>query len=70
MSLQFQASIHCDGKDCLSLIEGKTEHRATYAKRPYWDALDTAAKNGWLTLSRGRYRTEKHFCPKCADKAP
>lgn len=32
------------------------------------DAQKTAERSGWIRLSQGRYRVEKHFCKECADK--
>lgn len=65
MSYQITAKIICDG--CGLFIEGKPEHRATWAKRPLWNAQTQAEKQGWVTLDRGRYHTQKHYCQNCAD---
>lgn len=66
MSLTFKSTIFCDG--CTAYIESEPEHRATYVMIAHGKLKRHAAKLGWITLSRGKYRTEAHYCPCCADK--
>ncbi len=66
MSLEIAAKLICD--NCRCEIIGKTCNRSTRSGESYWDASRTAAKNGWLTVSRGRYRVPAHYCKDCADK--
>lgn len=66
MSLEITAKLICD--NCRAEIIGKMCNRSTRSGESYWDAKRTADKNGWLTVSRGRYRTPAHYCKDCADK--
>lgn len=66
MSLKITAKLLCD--NCRAEIVGKTCDRSTRSGESYWDAKRVADKNGWLTVSRGRYRKPAHYCNDCADK--
>ena len=66
MSLEITARLTCD--NCGSVVTGATCHRSTRAAESYWDAMETAKKNGWVTVSRGRFRKPAHYCKDCADK--
>ncbi len=63
MSYAIRCTIICDG--CGQYFFGPQEKRSTYANMAVPRALEAA--KGWIKLSQG-YRTEKHFCPECADK--
>jgi hypothetical protein len=69
MSVRIVASLTCDGQHCKAAVSVK-EFRATCAADAMGQAKREAKKRRWLTVSRGRYRTEKHYCPECADGAP
>ncbi len=64
MSIRITACIVCES--CGKTLEA-TEHRSTYAKLMVGRLKDAAQRARWLTVSRGRYRTEHHYCPACAD---
>ena len=66
MSLEVSAKIICD--NCCAFIEGRPSSRSTRCSESYWDAMGTAKKNGWITVSRGRYRKPAHYCQFCSDK--
>ena len=66
--VEIRAKIICD--QCGATIEGPVEHRTTQGMRSYWEAKREAKKRHWLVMSRGRYRTDKHFCYICADGEP
>ena len=66
MSLQIQAKLICDG--CGEVWVSKTEHRATRAQYVVRNVRGNAEKDGWKTISRGRYHTNTHYCPACVDK--
>ncbi len=66
MSLELIATIICDG--CGERATSESENKFGNSK---WFATWHKAeleKAGWVTVSRGRYHTEAHCCPKCADK--
>ena len=66
MSLEITAKIICD--NCRAEIVGPIVRKSTRQAKSYWDAKRTAEANGWLIVSRGRYRTQAHYCRDCADK--
>ena len=66
MSLAMIATLACDG--CGRMIVSPPEYRSTRASGPYVHVRRIAEKEGWLFLSRGRYLTNSHYCPACADK--
>lgn len=66
MSLSIVTTLVCDG--CGTQIVSPAEHRATHCSETIWRVRRQAETDGWMTLSRGRYHTPKHFCMQCADK--
>jgi len=66
MSYRIKAWIICDS--CGEELESPCEHRITHAKSTVWFIRDFALRCKWVCLSRGRYRTEVHYCGHCADK--
>lgn len=65
--MRIEARMECDGGGCDETLRAEPEHRATYAKQTVWNVKTLAENAGWLTVNRGRYHTETHYCPKCAD---
>ena len=66
MSLELTPVLVCD--ICGKRHEGKPEHRFTRAQQAAWRTRLSAESDGWLTISRGRYRPDSHVCPNCTDK--
>ena len=68
MSLEIVAKLICDGDGCDVIRMSDVEYKATKAKWIVIDLRRTAEQEGWVTISRGRYHTNTHYCPLCADK--
>ena len=66
MSVEFQATIVCDG--CGKRIVSEVEHRSTRVMSAFWDIRHTAREEGWSIISRGRFHTHTHWCKECGDK--
>lgn len=66
MGFNAKITLFCDG--CNNKGFSNTEHRKGHLKSAVWDLEDEIAHKGWLILSRGRYNTQSHYCPSCADK--
>lgn len=66
MSYEFRGLLTCDG--CGLKIESGVETRATQIRSIVRELKRAAMMTSWLTLPRGRYRTEAHYCKACADK--
>ena len=66
MSISIVTTLICDG--CKTTLVSEPENRATHCTDTVWDVKNQAEKEGWMTLSRGRYHTPRHFCAACADK--
>lgn len=69
MSVEVQAKVACDGPNCLAAIRA-TDWRATMAKDCMRRAKRALVSEKWLTINRGRFHTELHYCPLCADGVP
>ena len=67
MSLEAIFTLICDG--CGARWTGAQEDRFSHVRRRAQSIRFGAKRDGgWLTLNRGRYLTETHYCPQCRDK--
>lgn len=66
MSLEAIATIICD--NCGVRLASKPCDRFTYCGRFAGEHKQDLVKTGWLIVSRGRFHSEAHYCPACADK--
>jgi hypothetical protein len=65
VSFELKAAVICDG--CGERHEAPVETRATAANELTWHLKVWMERNNWMTVNRGRYYTQAHCCPKCAD---
>ena len=66
MSYDIQIKLFCDG--CKEVFGTREEYRKTKVIQTIWSLDLQAEKKGWITISRGMYNTQGHYCPKCADR--
>lgn len=68
MSVEITLSIVCDR--CGRRITPEPEHRITCADSLIYDAKILAKRQGWISVSRGRYLPKTHYCAECCDGPP
>ena len=66
MSFEITSSIICD--NCGNRRTAEPEKRIGYAKIAAQRLRQQVEGDGWVTVSRGRYHTEAHYCPNCKDQ--